>query len=221
MLMNCCRAAAFADSSDVSTVAFSATSAPSAFPACSDVTSPLAPPAVSIFAAPSAGPCIFFAFAAFSAFRAAFGGLCCFLAAFDAASCASLAASSFARKCTAPQRSSSWMSSKTTPTGILSPQAGAAEPGSWMGSCILAGSGAPGHSAPLGPFPHSLRRRRKSLRSISIATCGLYCIIGDLSAPPKSHNAKPACFRHAASAKARMKPGCRFRNSLSKNRVAT
>mmetsp|Transcript_61630 Transcript_61630/g.201134 ORF Transcript_61630/g.201134 Transcript_61630/m.201134 type:complete len:202 (-) Transcript_61630:646-1251(-) len=157
----------------------------------------------------------------FATLRSAFAGFWIFLAAFHSCNvCASCSLN-----VTAPQSSSSPMSSNTMPVGILLPDGVGAAPGSERGKWPLllatVEDSAAEATAATAILSHSRKRRRKSLRSISMATCGLYCIMGDLSAPPKSHKEKPALFKHSASAKANMKPGCKLRNSRSKKRVAT
>mmetsp|Transcript_5871 Transcript_5871/g.14521 ORF Transcript_5871/g.14521 Transcript_5871/m.14521 type:complete len:233 (-) Transcript_5871:1889-2587(-) len=155
------------------------------------------------------------------AFLAAFDGFCWCFAAFWAASSAALVRSSRARRACDPQSWSSPISAKTSPFGMRAPPAGGAACGSEIDAYCPAAASPVAEAVAAAALARSRRRRRKSLRSISIATCGLYAIIGDLSAPPRSQNAKPACLRNAASAKAKMNPGCKLRYSRSKKRVAT
>mmetsp|Transcript_30993 Transcript_30993/g.78552 ORF Transcript_30993/g.78552 Transcript_30993/m.78552 type:complete len:206 (-) Transcript_30993:686-1303(-) len=161
----------------------------------------------------------------FATLRSAFAGFCIFLAACWASFHSCKVCASCSLNVTAPQSSSSPMSSNTMPVGILLPVGVGAAPGSERGKWPLLLATVEDSAAETRPataiLSHSRKRRKKSLRSISMATCGLYCIMGDLSAPPKSHKEKPALFKHSASAKANMKPGCKFRNSRSKKRVAT
>mmetsp|Transcript_10225 Transcript_10225/g.30362 ORF Transcript_10225/g.30362 Transcript_10225/m.30362 type:complete len:212 (+) Transcript_10225:87-722(+) len=211
MIMNCCLAAALASSGPAAASAAGARGAWTAWYPDSWV-------GLAGFgrsAAPAGGALPFAA--AFSAFV----GFCTFFAAAAAASSSAFALPSRAFRASAPQSSSSETSAKTTPVGTFCPFAGSAAPSSVSCSALRLPELSGGSAWPPGLLPHSRRRRRKSLRSISMATWGLYCIIGEESAPPRSQRAKPARRRHSASAKASTKPGWRFRNSRSKKRVAT